>query len=103
MYQALMDYWRAILGDQMLEINYEELVRDLPTQARRLIAFVGLDWNEDCLQPEKSARAVRTASVEQVRQGVHTGAIDAWRHYEVQLEALRPLILESHQNLSDRP
>jgi len=99
LYQALMDHWRPLLGKQMLEIDYEELVRDLPTQARRLIAFLGLDWHEACLHPERSGRAVRTASVEQVRQSVHTGAINKWRVYEAQLEALRPLIAESRASL----
>ena len=100
MYQALMDHWRPILGEQLLELDYEDLVSDLPAQSRRLIDFIGLEWNEECLHPERSKRAVRTASVNQVRQGVHTGAINAWRHYEDQLEALRPLIMESRASLA---
>ena len=99
-YQALMDHWRPILGAQLLEIDYEELVRDLPTQARRLVAFLGLDWHEACLHPERSKRAVRTASVDQVRRSVYTGAIAKWRHYEAELEALRPLIEESRASLT---
>jgi len=100
LYEALMDHWRPLLGNQMLEVDYEELVRDLPTQARRLTTFLGLDWHQACLHPERSKRAVRTASVEQVRQRVHTRAINAWRCYETQLEALRPLIEESRRCLA---
>ena len=100
MYQGLMDHWRPILGEQLLEIDYEDLVRDLPTQSRRLIDFLGLEWHEECLHPERSKRAVRTASIKQVRQSVHTGAIDAWRRYETQLEPLRPIIAESRALLA---
>jgi tetratricopeptide (TPR) repeat protein len=99
-YLALMDRWKPILGDQMLEVNYEELVSDLPTQAHRLIDFLGLEWNESCLHPELNRRAVRTASTQQVRHPVHTGAISAWRRYEVQLKALRPFIEESRAAIS---
>jgi len=97
MYQGMMDHWRPILGEQLLEIDYEDLVRDLPTQSRRLTDFIGLEWHENCLYPERNTRAVNTASIKQVRQGVHTGAIDAWRRWEAQLEALRPLIQESRE------
>ncbi len=95
MYQALMERWRPLLGEQLLELDYEDLVSDLPTQAHRLIHFLGLDWNDACLHPHLNPRAVRTASVQQVRREVHTGAVSAWRCYEEQLEAIRPYVEES--------
>jgi len=96
-YQALMDHWLPMLGDQVLAVSYEELVNDLPAQARRLVNFLGLEWQDSCLYPEQSQRAVRTASAQQVRRVVHTESIDAWRCYEAQLEALRPYIKESRE------
>jgi hypothetical protein len=94
-YHALMDCWRPLLANQLLEVDYEALVSDLPAQARRLIDFLGLDWDDACLHPELNQRAVRTASTQQVRREVHAGSIDAWRCYERQLEAIRPCIKES--------
>jgi tetratricopeptide (TPR) repeat protein len=96
-YQALLDCWRPLLGDQLLEVDYENLVSDLPAQARRLIHFLGLDWDDACLHPELNRRAVRTASAQQVRREVHTGSINAWLCYERQLEAIRPYLEESCQ------
>ena len=96
-YQALMAHWSPLLGDQVLDVNYEDLVSDLPVQARRLTDFLGLKWDDSCLHPELNQRAVRTASVQQVRRNVHTGSINAWRRYEAQLEALRPYIEESRE------
>jgi hypothetical protein len=76
-------------------VDYEVLVSDFPNQARRLIDFLGLDWNDSCLHPERNKRAVHTASAQQVRRAVHTEAISAWRCYERELAPLRPLIEES--------
>jgi len=98
-YQALMDRWRPLLGDQLLEVDYEDLVSDLPTQARRLIHFLGLSWDDACLHPELNQRAVRTASAQQVRREVNTASINAWRCYERQLEAIRPCLQESRERV----
>lgn len=95
-YQALMDQWRPILGEQMLEIDYEQLVHDFPAQARSMISFLGLTWDDSCLHPEQNQRAVRTASATQIRRSVHSEAVASWRKYQTQLEALRPLIEESY-------
>jgi len=95
-YQALMDSWRPLLGHQLLELDYEELVSDLPAQAQRLVRFIGLDWHDACLHPEQHRRAIRTASVQQVRRAVHSESVVSWRRYTSQLEALRPLIRESY-------
>ncbi len=97
-YQAVMDHWQPLLGDQMLTVNYEELVSDFPAQARRLIQFVGLNWDDACLHPHLHQRAVRTASAQQVRREVHTGSIHAWRCYEEQLAEL-PLYMEESRTV----
>ena len=92
LYEGLMECWRPILGSQMLEVDYELLVSDFPAQARRMVDFLELDWNEACLRPELNRRAVRTASLEQVRRGVHTESLDAWRRFGSRIEELQPLI-----------
>jgi tetratricopeptide (TPR) repeat protein len=91
-YDALMAHWRQVLPEgAMLEIQYEELVADLETHARRLVAYCGLDWNDACLAFHETRRAVRTASAAQVRRPVYKSAVGRWRIYE---EQLAPLIEE---------
>ena len=97
LYEALMSRWQPLMGDCLLEVRYEDLVSDLPGQVQRLLDFLGLDWHDACLQPERARRAVRTASQAQVRQGVHGESVDKWRRYERQLLALKPLIRESRE------
>ena len=61
--------------------------------------YLGLDWNEACLQPERSRRVVKTASFRQVRRGVHRESVAKWRRYADQLGALEPLIGESRERV----
>lgn len=98
-YRALLRAWTPILDDQMLTVDYEDLVTDFPAMARRVIEFLDLEWNEACLYPEKNERLVRTASMFQVRESVHTGSIDSWRRCQTQLEALLPIIEETENQL----
>lgn len=85
LYQGIMSYWREVLPDRFLEIKYEETVNDFENQARKLIDYVGLEWNDACLTPHKSKRSVMTASKGQVRQPVYKTSVEAWRRYEKQL------------------
>lgn len=75
-YEQLMAHWRAVLPpDRFLEIDYEALVSDFEPQARRLIAFLGLEWEPACLEFHKTRRIIRTASVNQAREPIFTGSV----------------------------
>ncbi len=89
-YARLMAHWHSVLPAQaLLDVRYEDVVADLEGQARRIIAYCGLPWDERCLSFHKTERPVRTASVTQVRQPIYTGAIGRWRRYA---EDLAPLL-----------
>jgi tetratricopeptide (TPR) repeat protein len=91
-YQRLMAHWRAVLPPgRILEVDYETLTRSPENEIRRMIVFTGLDWNDACLRPQDSKRAVRTPSRWQVRQPVHTDSVDRWRRYEPFLGPLAAL------------
>jgi tetratricopeptide (TPR) repeat protein len=86
-YHRLMQHWRSVLPDGvMLEVQYEELVGDLARQARRIVEFCGLAWDDACLSFYRTQRAVRTASVIQVRQPVYPSSVGRWRPYEKELQ-----------------
>jgi Sulfotransferase family len=84
-YRRLMEHWRAVLPAPLLEVDYEETVADLPSVARRLVEFCGLEWEPACLKYNEGARQVRTASKVQVREPVYTRSVARWRHYEREL------------------
>jgi tetratricopeptide (TPR) repeat protein len=89
-YDALMNHWRdALPPESMLEVRYEDLVKDLDGHARRLIAHCGLDWNDACLSFHKTKRPVQTASLVQVRKPIYADSVGRWRFYG---ERLKPLL-----------
>lgn len=95
-YDRMMRHWHSVLPGRVLDVQYEHVVADLEGQARRMLAFCGLPWEESCLRFHETARPIRTASSEQVRQPIYTDAIGHWRHYERHLgpliEVLAPLL-----------
>ena len=88
-YYRLMDTWRARFGDRFFDISYEDTARDLEPNARALIEFLELPWEDACLEFHKQTAAVTTASVVQVRQPAHTRSIGRWRRYEQQLAVMQ--------------
>jgi hypothetical protein len=65
-----------------LDVQYEDIVANQETQARRIIDFCGLDWNDACIDFHKNKRSIRTASVTQVRQPIYKSSVERWRNYE---------------------
>ncbi len=84
----LMRHWREVCSIPILDVRYEEVVADLDAQARRIIEFVGLDWDDRCLRFYESDRPVTTASVDQVRKPIYTTSVARWKRYEHHLGPL---------------
>ncbi len=94
-YERLMEHWRRVLPqDRFIEVEYETLIADREAETRRLVAFLGLDWDDACLAPERNPRPIKTASVWQARQPVYTTSLERWRRYEPWLQELRELLPE---------
>lgn len=88
-YQALMESLRKVLPpDRFIEVDYENVVDDLEGEARRLIAFVDMPWDDACLGFHKTRRVVRTASVSQVRQPIYATSKGRWRRHAAHLGPL---------------
>jgi tetratricopeptide (TPR) repeat protein len=91
-YLRIMDHWRAVLpAAALLEIPYEELIEDQEGWTRRMLEFIGLPWDAQCLNFHQTERVVITASKWQVRQKIHSASIGRWRNYEEHLAPLRHL------------
>jgi tetratricopeptide (TPR) repeat protein len=89
LYEDLMAHWRDVLGPAaFLDLHYEALLDDFEPQVRRLLEFVGLEWDARCLEFHRTERIVRTASMLQVKQPLFRSSLAAWRRHE---GALAPL------------
>ena len=91
-YSRLMTHWHAIAPGRILDVHYEDMVSDPEKEARRVMAYLGLDYHAAQIRVEASALPVSTASSAQVRQPIHTRNIGGWRRYAAQLEPLQNLL-----------
>jgi tetratricopeptide (TPR) repeat protein len=108
-YLNFMKYWSAMLPkERILHVRYEDMVMDFETQARRLVDYLKLPWDDACLKFYQTERSVKTASVAQVRKPIYADSINRWRRYEAHLkpliEELGPLIEDYEAELrGERP
>ncbi|RPH54966.1 MAG: sulfotransferase family protein [Lysobacterales bacterium] len=88
-YVELMAHIDAVLPGRVHRVIYEEMVEDVESEVRRVLAYCGLPFDERCLRFYENERAVRTASSEQVRRPIYREGLDQWRNYEPWLEPLK--------------
>jgi len=69
-------------------VRYEALVEDLEGTVRQVLDYCGLPWDERCLAFHQTDRAVRTASLAQVRRKLYSSSIGRWRHFESHMAPL---------------
>jgi tetratricopeptide (TPR) repeat protein len=92
-YRELMAHWEKVLPEGTIKtVVYEDVVANTEKEAKALIAFLGLDWNEKCLEFHKSDRPVKTASVAQVRKPIYKTAVKRWKKYGAGLKPLADAI-----------
>lgn len=84
----LMQHWHAVFPGQILEVDYDALVEDVEGWAHRIIDYLDLPWEPGVLAFQSLERAVKTASVWQVRQPVYTTSKAKWKRYAAHLQPL---------------
>lgn len=87
-YLALMEHWRRNAPFEFLEIDYEALVAEPEPHGRRMVEFIGVDWEEGCLDLSRAKSAVATFSASQVRGSINRRSVEKWRRYEGHLAPL---------------
>jgi tetratricopeptide (TPR) repeat protein len=100
-YYHLMAIWRERFSGRFYDIAYEDTARDIEPNARALIEFLELPWEDACLHFHKQDSAVTTASAVQVRQPAHTRSIGRWRRYEIQLQPMLETLQEQGVPIGD--
>jgi len=93
-YVRLMAHVDSVLPGKVHRVIYERMVDDTEAEVRRLLDYVGLEFEPQVLEFYKSDRPVRTASSEQVRRPIYRDATDEWRAYEPHLGPLKQAVAE---------
>ena len=82
-YDSLMNHYSNLIKDFIYTVQYEDLVSSPNEKIKELLQFCGLDFENSCIDFYKNKRHVKTASVSQVREKVHTRSVEGYKHYEV--------------------
>ena len=98
-YVKLMSHWDKVLPNKILRVNNEDVIDDLEGQVRRILNFIDIPFEENCINFHKTDRSVRTASSEQVRQPINKKGQDRWKPYA---KHLKPLISSIDHSLLKR-
>jgi len=91
-YMRLMCHWESILGDEILQVSYEELASNQETTTRKILEFCGLDFDERCMRFWETGRTVITLSQDQVRKPMYTSSVARHERFGELLEPLRDAI-----------
>lgn len=87
-YSRLLDHWRDMLGGQLLETAYEDIIGEPREEGRRIANHMGIGWDDAMVRIEKNDGASATASAAQIRRPIYKTAAGRWRHYERHLAPL---------------
>lgn len=90
--QELLHHWQTLFGNKLHILDYEDLVNKQEETTKALLDYVGLEWNDACLNFHDNPRAVRTSSASQVRSPINTQRINQWQRFEEQLQALQQML-----------
>jgi tetratricopeptide (TPR) repeat protein len=88
-YRRLMAHWHRILPGRILDVAYEDIVTQLEPATRRLLDYVGLPFEEACLEFHRNPAAIMTASSVQVRKPIYDSSLHLWRNFAAELAPLR--------------
>ena len=87
-YIDLMDHWNRVLPGKILKVNNEDIINDLEGQVKRIIDYLELPFEEECISFYNTKRSVRTASSEQVRKPINKDGLERWKPYSKKLKTL---------------
>ena len=87
-YDKLMNHWRTALGQDLFEIEYEQLVSQPERLGSAVAEFCGLTWTSEAIEIQKNMSVSLTASAAQVRRPIYGTSSGRWRHYRQHLQPL---------------
>ena len=90
--KKMTDMWMDILSIPVMELHYENLVANQREETERLIKFLDLPWEEDCMQFHKSKRVAKTISYDQVNKKMYKTSSGRWKNYEKHLDPLMDIV-----------
>jgi tetratricopeptide (TPR) repeat protein len=93
LYAKTMQHWRSILPEgAMFDVCYEQMVNDYEALSKKIMTYLGLPWDPNCLHFYNNHRVVKTASLTQVRKPIYKTSMQRWQHFSTHLEPLLHIV-----------
>jgi len=99
-HNLMMHHWNQLFPGEILDVRYEDVVSEPEREARRMLDYLGVQWEPQVLDTSELNRPVKTASVWQVRQPIYQTARERWRRY---VDFLTPLIAGTNAKIVHEP
>src|SRR6266480_6518883 len=93
-YRRLMAHWKQLYGAAIIDFDYDRFVSAPEAAGSALFEALGLEWDPRYLELRRSGRAVRTASVWQVREPLYRHSSGRAHHYTPELAPLREYLAD---------
>ena len=81
-YQNIMNFYNQIYKDKIYNITYEDLVNNFDTNVKKLISYLNLEWDKNCLRFYESNRYISTTSFSQVKEKIFFNSSEEWKKYK---------------------
>ena len=88
-YRRLMEHWYKVIPNRIHPLHYEKLVTEPRGTIAGLLSFCGLEWEEDCLYPERGEQRSATASLVQARNPINAKSVGNWKRYQSHLQVIQ--------------
>lgn len=92
LYLDLIEFWQNYLPNSFLDIEYEKLVKNPKDEAKKILDYCDLDWEENCLNLSNNKTPIKTASVGQARNSIYSTSLNSFSKYEMYLQELFDLL-----------
>ncbi len=94
--ELILHYRNNVKDMRYLPVRYEDVVVNQEANVRKILQFIGVEFDPRCLSFEQNTRYARTASYAQVTEKLYDRSRYRYRpylkHLELVLETLRPVI-----------
>ena len=87
-YQMLMNFWGDKYGNTILDVNYENLIRNNVQEIERIIKFCEINWENNCLNFHKNKTPIKTMSSAQARSPIYKSSLDSFNRFKEYLTVI---------------
>ena len=83
-----MNFWKQQFPGQIYELDYQKITENIELESRRVLEYIGLKWEKQCIDFHKTQRVIKTNSAHQVRQKLYTDSSAEWHNYKKYLQTM---------------